>query len=259
MNLFQVIQNKRLKFFVVSASLTGLLVFLSFPSYQELAWLLLLPVATVLLTHFALGRSSGIEVFTLHLLPMALALGAVFNQYSFPNFSSLVKILIWFSFFFIFYTLLLALNVFRVERLKGEKIPLEKAARPVVFLLSFLVAFLLLTVIYKFELGVLLTTIFIFLLGFVLSLNFFWFFTLTDLFERSHFLGAAAVGVGIVQISLAFSFFPWKTHLRGLSEAVFFYAILGVVRAYFEKHLKYAIVLEYILLSLGVFLFVRFF
>ena len=99
MNLFQVIQNKRLKFFVVSASLTGLLVFLSFPSYQELAWLLLLPVATVLLTHFALGRSSGIEVFTLHLLPMALALGAVFNQYSFPNFSSLVKILIWFSSF----------------------------------------------------------------------------------------------------------------------------------------------------------------
>ena len=86
----------------------------------------------------------------------------------------------------------------------------------------------------------------------------FWFLNLSDLMERRFFAAAAAVGLAVVQISLAFSFFPWKAHLRGISEAVFFYAALGISRAYYEKHLKLSIAVEYILVSLAVFLFARF-
>lgn len=244
----------------VAVSLTGFLILLSSPTFlEEEVGVFLYPAVAVFLTYFALGRPKGIEVFTLHLLPAALSLGAVLNQYLFPNFSLGVKVVIWLSFLAVFYTLLLALNVFRVERLKREKIPLERAARPAIFLLSFLAAFLILTVIHKLELGVLPAGALVFFLGFSLGLNFLWFYTLTDLFERFHFIGAAVVGIGILQISLALSFFPWKGYLRGLSEGVFFYAILGIARAYYEKHLKYTIVLEYILLSLAVFLFIRFF
>ncbi|NIT04603.1 hypothetical protein GTO10_06965 [Candidatus Saccharibacteria bacterium] len=258
MNIRQTLQNKRVRFFIVVAILTALMVVLSLPSCSDLIYTLLLPAAAVLLTYFALGRLGGIEVVTLYTLPVLLAIGASLNQWFFPNFSLLVKIGIWASFFSLYYVLLLALNVFHVERLRGEKIPLEKAAEPAVLLISFLVAVLLITVIYKFALGVGATATLIFLVGFILALNVLWFFSPSDLFTRSHFAGAIAVGLGVLQISLTFSFFPLKAHLLGLSQGVFFYSILGVVRAYFEKHLRYRVLLEYILLSLGVFIFVQF-
>jgi len=252
--------NKKIRFAATSALMTAALVFLSSAPYiSTINWTLLMPLLALFLTYFALGRPGGIEVITLLLLPVAVSFGAGLGQYFFPNFQAALKVFLWGSFFASFYLLLLALNVFRVERLKGDKIPLERAARPASFILSFLAAFLLFTAVYKLELGVLLTAALIFGLGFLLSLNLFWFFSLTDFFEKKQFAGALVVGLGIAQISLAFSFFPWEAHLRGLSEGVFFYAILGVARAYFEKHLKYSIVLEYILLSLAVFLLVRFF
>jgi len=258
MRLAEIFQNKRIRFFTIAALLTGLMVFLSLPPCNEVRYTLLLPAFAAFLSYFALGRPGGIEVVTLHTLPVLLALGASLNQCFFPNFSLLVKVGIWVSLFSIYYVLLLALNVFRVERLRGEKIPLEKAAEPVVLLISFLTAVLLITAVYKLSLGVVATGALIFLLGFVLALNVLWFFSPSDLFTRLHFLGAIAVGLGVLQVSLASSFFPLKAHLLGLSQAVFFYSILGVVRAYFERHLRYAVLLEYVLLSLGVFIFVQF-
>lgn len=252
--------NKRIRFALTSAVMTAALIFASFyPDIIGIGWFLVLPALALFLAYFALGRPGGIEAVTLLLLPAILALGAGLGQYFYPNFQEVLNIVFWALFAFTFYMLFLTLNVFRVERLKGEKIPLEKAARPASFVLSFLAAFLLLTAVYKLELGVLLNAALVFCTGFFLSLNLFWFSSLTDLFNRKQFIGALFVGLGTAQVSLAFSFFPWEAHLRGLSEGVFFYAILGVARAYFEKHLKYSIVLEYILLSLAVFLFVRFF
>jgi len=252
--------SKRFRFLAVSVLLSLGLFFISSPPYSELfGWALAFPAAALILTYFSLGRPEGIEVLTLTMMPFLVSLGASLNQYFYPNFSLPTKVVSWISFAAVFYITLLAMNVFRVSRMREEKIPLVKAARPAVFILSFLAAFLLLTALYKLALGVALTTAAVFGIGFLISLNLFWFFSTTDLFEREQFVGAAAVGLGLLQISLALSFFPAKPHLRGLSEAVFFYAILGVARAYFEKHLKYAIVLEYILLSLAVFLFVRFF
>lgn len=198
------------------------------------------------------------EILTLSILPTLFALGASVNQYLFPNLHLLVKGLSWAIFFFCFYILLLALNVFKVGRIRGEIIPLGKAAKPVVFLAAFGVSFLLLTALYKFDLGFIPSLLGVFVLVFLLALNALWFLTVTDLLERRLFAAAGLIGMAAVQISLAFSFFPWKAHLRGLSEAVFFYAALGVTRAYQEKHLKYSIVLEYILVSLAVFLLARF-
>lgn len=254
------LKSKKIRFASASLVLAGLLAALSFPPFSTSIFLLILPpLAALLLSYFVLDRPQGIEQATILILPISLAFGIELNQYFFPNFHLAFKIGSWFSFFAVFYFLFLALNIFRVERIKGEGIPLERAAKPAIFLLTFLSAFLLLTVFYKLSLGVLLSTLIAFLIGFIHALNFFWFLTLSDLIERRFFLGSAVVGLGLAQVSLAFSFLPWEAFLRGLSEGVFLYAILGVARAYYEKHLRYAIVLEYIILSLAVFLFARFF
>lgn len=254
-----IITNKRAKFLLASLALSGLLGFISFPLYRDnIALTLVFSFGAWFLSFLTLGRLRGVEIVTFPILPTLFALGASLNQYFFPNLHLSAKGLTWALFFFCFYTLLLALNVFKAERTKGESIPLEKAAKPVIFLATFGVSFLLLTALYKFELGVFLSMLGVFVLVFILAVNALWFLTVSDLLERRFFAAAGLVAMVAVQIALAFSFFPWKAHLRGLSEAVFFYAALGITRAYQEKHLKYSIVLEYILVSLAVFLFARF-
>ncbi len=251
--------TKRLKILISAAILTGGLIFTSLPDYHHQLWLVLsLPVLSLPLTFWTLGGLRGIELITLTMLPLFLAVGASLGQYFYPNFQPYVKFFSWMAYFGVLYLLFLALNVFKVERRRGEAIPLEKAAKPAVFVSTFLTAFLLLTVIYKFQLGAALSALAVFGTVFLLALGDFWFLDLADLIDRRFFAAAAIVGLTLVQISLAFSFFPWKSHLRGLSEAVFFYAALGISRAYYEKHLKSSIVWEYILISLAVFLFARF-
>ena len=251
--------NKRTRFLVSSLALSGLLVFLSSPLYRDnFLWMAAFAILAGFLSFISLGRLEGIEIVALPILPSLFAFGVSLNQHFFPNFHPTVKGLSWVAFFACFYILLLALNVFKVERGRGERIPLEKAAKPVIFLATFGVSFLLLTALYKFELGVSLNVLVIFILVFLLTLDALWFLTIADLLEQKFFVMAGLVAVAAVQVTLAFSFFSWKAHLRGLSEAVFFYAALGVTRAYQEKHLKYSIILEYILASLAVFLFARF-
>lgn len=233
--------------------------FTSLPNYRDqLGLILAVPFVSIPLIYLALGGLKGIEVLTFTLLPFLLSLGAVLGQFFYPNFQLYVKLLSWVTYFSVFYLLFLALNVFKVERTRAETIPLEKAAKPAIFVLTFVTAFLLLTAVYKLEIGAVGNALAVFGVVFFLALNDFWFLGLTDLLERRFFVAAAAVGVALLQISLAFSFFPWKPHLRGISEAVFFYTALGISRAYYEKHLKLSIVLEYILVSLAVFLFARF-
>ena len=258
MTILQKLFQKRARFVLVSLGLGVALFGLSLPPYgQSLGWALLFPVLTWILSFWAFGGLGGIEVLTIPLLPTLVSLGASLGQYFYPNLSLPFKVLSWVAFSAAFYILLLAVNVFLVERQRGEKIPLEKAARPAAFLFAFLAAFLLLTALYKFSWDAYLTTFLVFWIGFLIGLTIFWFYSLTDLLERDQFLGASSVGLLAVQVSLAFSFFPWKAHLRGLSEGVFFYTFLGVARAYFGRHLTYAIVVEYILLALSVFLAIR--
>lgn len=258
--MISVLTSKRLWFILVSLILTLGLVFLSRPPYNtQIQWVYLLAFAALLFTNLILGGTVGIERFTLLLLPAVLTLGAGFSQFFFPNFTTIFKVGGWVSFFFAIYITLLALNVFKVIRLRGESIPLERAARPTAFLLSFVAAFLLLTAVYKFSFGVWAEIPLVFLISFLLSLSFLWTLTLSDLLDRKHLLGAFLVGMGLVQVSLALSFYPREAFLRGLTEATFFYALLGAARAYFERHLKHSIVFEYIGIVLMVFFLARLF
>lgn len=260
MDLKTILTSKRVRFIAVSLILTLGLVGLSLPPYNtQIEWVYLLAFLAIPFTNFVLGGTAGIERFTLLFFPAVLALGAGFSQFFFPNFTLLFKIGGWVSFFLAFYISLLALNIFKVIRLRGESIPLERVARPTAFLLSFVAAFLLLTAIYKHSYGVWIEAPLVFLIGFTLSLSFLWTLTLSDLFEREHLLGSFLVGMGLTQVSIALSFYPWEAFLRGLTEATFFYALLGVARAYFERHLKYSIVFEYIAITLVVFTFARIF
>lgn len=253
------ITNKRVRFLLSSLILSGLLGLLSYPLYRDnIALPVIFSFLAGILAFLSLGRLRGVEIGTFPILPTLFALGFSLNQYFFPNLHLLVKGLSWALFFLSFYMLLLALNIFKVKRIRGESIPLEKAAKPVIFLATFGVSFLLLTALYKLELGVFLNGLVVFGMVFLLAVTALWFLTVSDLLEWRFFAAAALVAMAAVQITLAFSFFPWKAYLRGLSEAVFFYAALGVTRAYEEKHLKYSIVLEYILVALAVFIFARF-
>src|SRR3970040_1675577 len=248
--MLTLLQNKRVRFFFVSVLLAVILALLSFQ--ESFLSVFILPAASLLFLPLALGKMGGVEAITFPILPLLFSMGASLDQYLFPNFHPAAKVVGWFAFFFGTYTLLLALNVFKVSRIRKESIPLEKAAQPVVFIFAFGSAFLLMTALYKLDLGVILGSGLLFGLIFVLAADAFWFLTTRDLLERRFFAVAALLALAAVQVSLAFSFFPWKAHLRGISEATFFYSALGVSRAIFGKHLKYAIVLEYILVSLAV-------
>ncbi|MEX0587455.1 MAG: hypothetical protein WD940_00040 [Patescibacteria group bacterium] len=251
--MFSFWRTKRFRFLTVSFLVTALLVAQTLPQYQaELFPVLVLPAASLLFLPLALGRLRGIEWLTFSVLPFFLTLGAVLSQGLFPNFQPVVKAASWLAFYIGFYVLLLAINVFQVGRRRKESIPLERAAKPVIFMAAFAAAFLLLTALYKLGFGFLLNSVLTFGLIFILATDAFWFLAATDLLERRFFAAGALLALAAVQIALAFSFFPWKAHLRGISEATFFYAALGVSRAYFEKHLKYPIVVEYILVSLAV-------
>ena len=253
--MFTFWRSKRVRFFLISLVMSAVLALLSFPQYQNYFGLMfVLPFASLLVLPLALGRLGGVEALTFPVLPFFFSLGASLGQYLFPNFYPAIKVVSWAAFLGGFYILLLALNVFKVGRIRKEKIPLERAAKPVVFVFAFVSAFLLLTVLYKFGLGVVLSSVLIFSLIFLLTAAAFWFLTTADLLERRFFAAAALLALAVVQVSLAFSFIPWKAHLRGISEAIFFYSALGVSRAYFEKHLNYRIVLEYIFVSLAVFI-----
>jgi len=253
--MFTFWRSKRVRFFLISLVMSAVLALLSFPQYQNYFGLMfILPFASLLVLPLALGRLGGVEALTFPVLPFFFSLGASLGQYLFPNFYPAIKVVSWAAFMGGFYILLLALNVFKVGRIRKEKIPLERAAKPVVFVFAFVSAFLLLTALYKFGLGVVLSSGLIFSLVFILTADAFWFLTTADLLERRFFAAAALLALAVVQVSLAFSFIPWKAHLRGISEATFFYSALGVSRAYFEKHLNYRIVLEYIFVSLAVFI-----
>ncbi|MEX1061629.1 MAG: hypothetical protein WEC39_00765, partial [Patescibacteria group bacterium] len=133
MMILQKLFQKRMRFLLVSLGLGAALVALSIPPYGEsLGWALLLPVLAWVLSFWSFGGLRGIEVLTFPLLPSLIALGASLSQYFYPNLSLSFKVVSWFVFFASFYILLLAVNVFLVERQRGERIPLEKAARPAV-------------------------------------------------------------------------------------------------------------------------------
>jgi len=250
--------SKRARFVSASLLLTIGLVFLSRPPLSsQVQWVYALAAVAVFLTDLVLGGTVGVERFSLLALPAALTLGAGLSQFFFPNITAFFEVGGWISFFLAIYSTFLVLNIFKVMRLKGESIPLQRVARPAAFLLSFVAAFLLLTSLHKLSLGVLAEALLAFLIAFGLGLSFLWTLTLSDMFEREHLCGAASVGAGLVQVCIAASFYPWETLLRGLLEAAFFYVLLGVARAHFERHLNYAIVFEYIAVVLGTFLLIR--
>ena len=260
MNVSDLLTSKRVRFITVSLVLTLGLVFLSRPPYNaQIQWVYLLVFLALFFTNLVLGGTVGVERLTLLLLPAVLTLGAGFSQFFFPNFTTVFKVGGWLGFFLAVYVALLSLNIFKVIRVRGESIPLERVARPTAFLLSFVAAFLLLTTVYKLSFGVWVEAPLVFLIGFILSLSFLWALALSDFFERDHLLGSFLVGMGLAQVSIALSFYPWEAFLCGLTEATFFYALLGIARAYFERHLKYSIVLEYIAIVLVVFILARVF
>jgi len=250
--------SKRLRFVLVSSVLTLGLILLSNPSIKS-QWIYLFAFLSTVLADTVLGGAVGIECFGFLTLPLSLALGAGFSQYFFPNFTTVFRVAGWISFFLAYYATLLATNVFKVARIKGQTIPLVRAARPAFLLLNFVVVFLLLTALHKASIGVGWETLAVFLVGFFTSLSFLWCLSLTDFFLPSHLWGAFLVGIGLAQVSIAFAFYPWKSFLRSLAEAAFFYALLGVARTYFEKHLKYSIVIEYIATVLAILLLIGFF
>ena len=252
------LSSKRSRFALVSLVLTIGLFLTGQPFCKNsFLWSFILAFLAIPLVNRSLGGTFGVEKITFLTLPFSLTLGVGLSQHFFPNFILLFKIFGWVVYLFSIYATLLALNIYKVVRIKRESIPLERMARPTLLIMSFLAIFLLLTALYKLSLGIWIEALLVFVIGFSLGVSFLWTHRLSDVFEKDHLLGGLLIGLSLIQVSLALSFYPWEAYLRGLTEATFFYALLGVARAYFERHLKYAIALEYIALSLAVFLVAR--
>lgn len=238
---------KRLRFLLTSALLSVILGALvlgpySFTAYHPLFFgLITLPLA-----YLALGRLRGIENITFLIPAFFMSLGFALAFFHFPNFERIYEISFLFVLFSSFYLFFLSANIFKVSRSLGRKIPLSKSAYPAFFLLMFLITFLNLTAIYKALVPLPLQLLLIFGYIFLTSLCFIWFLSLSDLFEKRHFIAALLVAFAVFEISFAFSFsFFREDYLRAMVISSFAYGFLGLARGYFEESLSLRPFFEY--------------
>ncbi len=246
-----------LKNFSLSKKQKFLLTALVFAVGQGSAYLFegpvrLIPVFAIFLSSFVAVKLFFQVKFSyywaiLSFFPAFFSLSAGFINYYFPNTVLWFKVAFTFLYFFILYSLFLALNIFKVSASREEGIPLLNAAKTVLFLITTITAFFTFTVLLKIFNVVLLQTVVVVCFTFLFS---YCLFTLNrgGRKDTKVLLGAALVAFVCFQVFLAFAFIPVETFFRGLIIAASFYVGISMERDYFAHKINTRLVLEYLFL-----------
>ncbi len=188
------------------------------------------------------------------LLPTLLFLGGYLVLLFFPNFSQLFRILFSLIWIISFDVCLLAENVFSVAQERGVVIPLVRPAQTVSLLLTLLTSFLVMTGVFKsnlpFYLQALLSGVVVFLLGWhniggqLLGIG----SALPEksVLRRRALVASGWISLGLIELSLATSFFPQKSFFRALALTTSFYFGLGTYLHLMQHTLNRRVVLEYL-------------
>lgn len=149
------------------------------------------------------------------------------------------------------YSLFLSENIFTVSSMRT--IQLLSGARTVAFAITLLSYFFLSNVIFSLHLNVFLTLLLIFAYTFPLILQSLWIHTLSKSIF-SEIFWVISLTFCLFEVAVILWFWPSTPTLISLFLTGIFYTVVGLSQVYFDKRLFKAVILEYVWVSLVVFI-----
>ncbi len=209
-------------------------------------------VATYPLTVWAIREDiKGIEWVTLFILPVLFTLSVALFYFLLPvRWLTRLPTVIFYAVGM--YAILLSENIFNVSA--NRSIQLLRAAQSVGYLITLVVLFLFVNIIFSFHLPIYQNFLFLFIISSCLFLQLYWAVTLEEKFNSRLVLFSLGSGLGIGELAYALSFWPVRTTIAALFIASVFYTVAGVVQEYFAEKLFRGVVREYLWVTVLVFL-----
>lgn len=143
---------------------------------------------------------------------------------------------------FLFYSLLLAQNVFNVASIRT--IPLYRAASTVSFLFTLVTAFLMYNVIYAFQMPFYWNALVVAIVSFPLVLQMLWTIKMESI-SIQIIIYSVVISLLIGEVGLVFSFWPAVSIIWSLFLASFLYIILAIITDYLRERLEQSNIIEY--------------
>jgi len=162
----------------------------------------------------------------------------------------LTRIVVTLLYGFGLYSLFLSENIFVVSSIRT--IALLSSARTVSFVVTILSYFFLSNVIFSLHLNIFFLLIMLFVFTFPLVFHSIWtYFLEIKLKEASWWAGL--ISIVIMEVGTALWFWPSRPTVIALFLTGFFYAVIGLVQAWFDKRLFRNVIFEYIYVAALVF------
>lgn len=193
------------------------------------------------------------KAIILLILPVLYCIGMSSFYYLFREIRWLTRIPIAVFFGLSYYLLLLSQNVFSVASVRT--IPLYRAASSTSFVYTVFTSVLLVLVIFSFELPFYLNGVLTAAVVFPLFLQILWTVKMARVDSQ---IVVYSVGLSLIagELAMAFSFWPQMPFVKSLFLASIIYSLLGIVLEFVRERLNSREVMEYVLVGVGVFIFV---
>lgn len=192
----------------------------------------------------------GVELITLFVLPVLFSLSVSLFYFLLPvRWLTRLPTVIFFAIGM--YAILLSENIFNVAA--NRSIQLLRAGRSVAFLITLVVLFLSINIIFSFHLPFYQNFLSVLIIGILLFFQYFWSVTLEDKISGRTLLYSIGSGLTIGELALSFSFWPIRTTIVALFISSVFYAVAGIVGEHFSERLFRGVVKEYLWVPIIVF------
>jgi hypothetical protein len=142
------------------------------------------------------------------------------------------------------YSLFLTQNIFAVSAIRT--INLLRSARIVSFVLTIVVLFLLINIVFSLRLPFFITPFVIFTITFLLNFQSLWVYSLSKAFVHESFTLSLLIAVALGQLAFILNLWPVNAAIYSIFITGIFYAYSGLTHAWIEKRLFKGILWEYI-------------
>ncbi|OGY29256.1 MAG: hypothetical protein A3F35_00685 [Candidatus Woykebacteria bacterium RIFCSPHIGHO2_12_FULL_45_10] len=221
------------------------------PQYKVYSLVGLITLSYVLSAWSIFLDVSGLEFVTLFVLPVVLT--ASFGLFIFEfDPSPLLRALLSVTFGLVYYTILLAENIFNVSA--ERNIPLLRAANTVGYLTTLFVSFAVFSLLFSLGIDGYLFTIATFATGFFLLAQAFWQIKLEETDIRSLLRDSLVAALLLAEFAWILTFWPLPPAKLGLALAAMIYVLLGIIQHLIKEDLTNRSVGEYLFVALAVFL-----
>lgn len=195
----------------------------------------------------------GIEFLTLFILPVLFSLSVSLFYFLLPvRWLTRLPTIVFYSVGI--YAILLTENIYNVAA--NRSIQLLRAAQSVGFLMTLVVIFLFINIIFSFHLPIWENFLFISSLSALLFYQLLWSSTLQEKNSKKLIIYSLGCGLGIGETAFSFSFWPVKTTIAALFVTAVFYTVAGIVQEYFLDKLFKGVVREFMWVTIVVFFLV---